>query len=300
MKLRIVASRHTAFYSPLISTMAGGFMEKYGLEYTYGVLAPGETAAGMIREGRTDIMQSAPSTNWAKMEKGETGFPMHFALINRRDGFFLAGRNRNASFTWKDLERRRLIADHGSQPLTMLRYAARHNGVDWSKVEVIDAGAPEEMMAAFREGKGDFVHLQAPGPQLLEEEGKGWIAVSVGDSMPPNAFSSLCASAEFIAGETCRIFDRAFAEAKEWVNATPAEEIAAKQASHFPGVSQAVLASSIGRYKDIGAWEGGPEIPRDLYDQSLNVFETVGNIKMRQPYDAVCVFMAPVREARQA
>lgn len=274
-------------------------MEKYGLEYSYGVLPPGETAAGMIREGRTDIMQSAPSTNWAKMDKGETGFPMHFALINRRDGFFLAGRNQNASFTWKDLEGRTLIADHGSQPLTMLRYAARHNGVDWSKIDVVNAGTPEEMMAAFGGGKGDFVHLQAPGPQLLEEQGKGWIVVSVGASMPPNAFSSLCASAEFIAGETCRLFDKAFAEAKAWVNASPAEEIAEKQASHFPGVSLEVLASSIARYKHIGAWEGGPEIPRDLYEQSLNVFETVGSIKTRQPYDAVCVFMSPVLDARQ-
>ena len=98
MKIRIVASRHTAFYSPLISTMAAGFLEENGLEYTYGVLGPGETAAGMIREGKAEIMQSAPSTNWAKMDKGETGFPLHFALINRRDGFFLSAQGKANSF----------------------------------------------------------------------------------------------------------------------------------------------------------------------------------------------------------
>ncbi len=42
--VRITASRHTAFYSPLICTMAAGFLERHGLQYTYGVLAPGETA----------------------------------------------------------------------------------------------------------------------------------------------------------------------------------------------------------------------------------------------------------------
>lgn len=299
MTIRIVASRHTAFYSPLISAMAAGFLEKHGLEYTYGVLAPGETAAGMIREGRTDIMQSAPSTNWAKMEKGETGFPMHFALINRRDGFFLTGRDRNAAFAWKDLEGRTLIADHGSQPLAMLKYAVRYNGAEWSKISVVNEGTPERMIAAFREGKGDVIHLQAPAPQLLEEAGVGAIAVSVGASMPPNAFSSLCAAKEFIAGEACRVFINAFAEAKAWVNATPAEEIAAKEAPHFPGVSQAVLTSAIARYQSIGAWEGGPEIPRDLYEQSLNVFETVGAIRQRQPYDAVCVFKTPSLSAHQ-
>jgi len=281
MTIRITASRHTAFYSPLICTMAAGFLEKHGLEFTYGVLAPGETAAGMIRDGKTDVMQSAPSTNWAKMDKGETGFPLHFALINQRDGFFLFGRER--SFNWKDLEGKTLLADHGSQPLAMLRYAIRYNGVDWTRIDVVNAGSPADMSAAFRAGKGDFVHLQAPVPELQDQT-----AVSVGAAMPPNAFSSLCASREFIAGETCRSFAKAFSEAKEWVRQTAAEEIAAREASYFPGVGESALASAIARYQSIGVWDGGIEIHRALYEQSLNVFESTGGIKQRHPYDAVC------------
>ncbi len=288
MTIRIVASRHTAFYSPLISAMAGGFLEKQGLTYTYATLAPGETAAGMIKSGRADVMQSAPSTNWAKMDQGETGFPLHFALINRRDGFFLTGQGSAAAFSWKDLEGRRLLADHGSQPLAMLKYAAHYNSVDWTKIDVINAGTPEQMAAAFRTGAADFIHMQAPAPQLLEQDGAGWIAVSVGESMPPNAFSSLCASRDFIGSAEYRAFVAAFAEAKAWVSVSPAEEIAATQSSFFPGIDEQVLASSIARYQRMGNWDGGPEIPRDLYEQSLNVFEYSGAIKQRQPYDAVC------------
>jgi NitT/TauT family transport system substrate-binding protein len=288
MTIRIVASRHTAFYSPLISTMAGGFLEKHGLTYTYATLAPGETAAGMIQGGRADVMQSAPSTNWAKMDQGETGFPLHFALINRRDGFFLTGQGKAGPFTWKNLEGRRLIADHGSQPLAMLKYAAHYSGVDWEKIDVINAGTPEQMIAAFRTGAGDFIHLQAPAPQLLEQDGAGWIAVSVGESMPPNAFSSLCASREFIGSAEYRAFIAAFAEAKAWVCASIADEIAARQSSFFPGIDERVLASAIARYQRMGNWDGGPEIPRDLYEQSLNVFEYSGAIKKRQPYELVC------------
>src|ERR1700744_5764925 len=103
--IRITASRHTAFYTPLLATMAAGFLDKHGIEYTYDTLKPGATAASMIQSGKTDIMQSAPSTNWAKMDKGETGFPMHFALINQRDGFFLVGRTLPVdTFNWKNLE----------------------------------------------------------------------------------------------------------------------------------------------------------------------------------------------------
>jgi NitT/TauT family transport system substrate-binding protein len=296
MPIRITASRHSAFYTPLISTMAAGFLEKHGLEYSYGVLAPGETAAGMVRDGKVDVMQSAPSTNWAKMDKGETGFPLHFALINQRDGFFLVGRKRKASsigsFNWRELEGKTLLADHGSQPLAMLRYAIHYNGVDWQEIEVANAGSPGEMTAAFRAGKGDFVHLQAPAPQLLEQAGAGWTVASVGASMPPNAFSTLCASREFIGGEEFRTFAKAFSEAKEWVRQTSAEEIAAKEASYFSGISETALTSAIARYQSIGTWNGGTEIPRDLYEQSLNVFEYTGRIKRRQRYDAVCVPVA--------
>jgi NitT/TauT family transport system substrate-binding protein len=253
------------------------------------VLAAGETAAAMSRDGRADVVQSAPSTNWVKMENGETGFPRHFALINQRDGFFLVSRRKHTGFNWRDMEGRTLIADHGSQPLAMLRYAIHYNDVDWDRIEIVDAGSPEQMIMAFREGKGDFIHLQAPGPQLLEEERTAWTAVSVGASMPPNAFSTLCASPEFIGSAEFHSFVKAFADAKAWVRATRAEEIAAREASYFPGISETALASAIGRYKSLGNWDGGVQIPRDLYEQSLNVFEYSGRIKRRQPYDSVCV-----------
>jgi NitT/TauT family transport system substrate-binding protein len=270
--------------------MAAGFLEKHGLEYTYNVLAPGETAAGLIREGRVDVMQTAPSTNWARMERGETGFPLNFALINQRDGFFLVAREPvTKAFDWKELEGKTLLADHGSQPLTMLRYAVQFNGVDWKKINVADAGSAEEMAAAFRAGQGDFLHVQAPAPQVLEEEGAGWTAVSVGASMPPNAFSSLCASREFIGGPVFPLFVAAFAEGKAWVQRTAAEEIGEKLAPHFPDVSLSALVAAIAQYKSIGAWAGGAGIPRELYEQSLNVFESTGRITMRHPYDEVCV-----------
>jgi len=282
MKVRITASRHTAFYTPLLSTMAGGFLDKHGLEFTYDTLKPGETAASMIRGDKTDIMQSAPSTNWAKMDKGETGFPLHFALINRRDGFFLF--RRTPEFNWNDLEGRTLFADHGSQPLAMLKYAAKYNGVDWQKINVVDAGSTTAMVSEFRAGNAHFVHMQAPVPDL-----NNFPRSSVGASMPANAFSSLCASREFIESDACRAFAKAFAEAKTWVQQTAPEEIAAKEASFFPGVDRALLASTIDQYKSIGAWEGSIEIPRDLYEQSLNVFESTGSIQTRHAYETTCV-----------
>src|SRR5215475_55811 len=163
--IMIMASRHSAFYSPLLSTIAGGFLRSEGFESTYEVLPPGIDAQELIRNGKIDIMQSAVSSSWARMEKSEGDLAVHFAQINQRDGFFLTGRNHDQSFNWKKLEGASLIADHGLQPLAMLKYAAHLNGADWNKIRVIDAGGVEEIDAAFRNGLGDYVHQQGPAPQ---------------------------------------------------------------------------------------------------------------------------------------
>ncbi len=288
MNLRIKVSRHAAFYSPLISTIAAGFLERQGLSAEYSVLAVGQRSSELIRQGAVDIMQSAVSSNWKPMEEGESPLPVHFAQINQRDGFFLLARVPEPDFQWKRLEGRSLVADHGAQPLAMLRYAVRVNGADWKRIEAINRGSPEEMQRAFREGTGDFIHLQAPASQLLEWEGAAHIVASVGAAMPPVAFSSLCCSREFLRSGACRAFREAFRSAREWVRSAPAAEVAQKQASFFPAVPPQVLADAITRYQRLGCWEGGIQIPRDLYEQALNVFESAGKLVRRHPYDQVC------------
>jgi NitT/TauT family transport system substrate-binding protein len=288
MQLRIMASRHAAFYSPLIASIAAGFLKEEGLDSTYSVLGPGQRSHTLIRDGAVDVMQSAVSSNWKPMERGESPLAVHFAQINQRDGFFLCARAPDPGFEWSKLEERAIIADHGAQPMAMLQYAARRHGVDWSRLRLMDAGAPEQMAAAIRSGEGDYVHLQGPAPQQLESESAGFVVASVGAAMPPVAFSSLCASREFISSEACRAFTRAFVRAKQWVRKAPPEEVAARLASFFPHVAREALAAAVRAYQEVGCWEGGVEIPRDLYEQALNVFEAAGAIARRHAYDDVC------------
>jgi len=287
MPLRIMVSRHSAFYSPLIATIAGDFLREQGLDATYDVLRPGQRSQVLIRDGVVDIVQSAVSSNWRLIESGETPRPVHFAQINRRDGFFLAGRRADPEFAWKKLEGATLLADHGLQPLVMLKYAVHHNGADWQKLRVVDAGSPEQMDAAFRAGEGDYVHLQAPASHQIAKDGAGAVVASVGRSMPQVAFSSLCASAEFLQTDRARAFVEAFGRARRWVQEAPPAEIAATEAAFFPGVDADVLSAAIEAYQRLGCWEGGLDIPKDLYEQALNVFEQAGEIRARHPYSAI-------------
>src|SRR5262245_23389823 len=192
-QIRIMVYRHSVFYSPLIATIAGGFSREEGLEATYFQKPPQKNLYEMFRQGQIDIMQAAVSTSWDPLSRGIRYIPVHFAQINQRDGFFITGRAGRASFEWKELEGARLLADHAQQPMAMLKYALHLKGVDVNRIEMIDAGGPDAMEQAFRRGQGDFVHLQGPAPQQLEQDGIGTIVAVVGEVNPPVAFSSLMA-----------------------------------------------------------------------------------------------------------
>lgn len=282
-----MVSRHSAFYSPLIATLAAGFLKQEGLEASYRPLAPGERSHHLIKAGQADVIQSAVSTNWLALERGEKDLPVHFAQINRRDGFFLVARSQHAQFHWRELEGRRLLADHASQPLAMLKYAAHCQAVRWEAVQVEDAGSPEQIQAAFLAGRGDYAHLQGPAAQQAARESGGAVVAAVGEAMPPVAFSSLTASRAFLASGAALAFLRAYAKARQWVRCAPPEEVAEREAPFFPSVPLEALREAIARYQALGCWEGGLAIPRDLYEQALDVFLHSGLVRQRWPYDEV-------------
>jgi len=266
MPIRVMASRHSAFYSPLLCAVK--FLRQEGCQVPYSVLGPGQRTHALIRDGAVDVMQSAVSSSWSARERGIEPLPVHFALINRRDGFFLTAREPDAGFEWKKLEGATLFADQGSQPLVMLKYAVRHNGVDWTKIKVV------------RSGPSDYGHFQAPIPE-------GEVLASVGAAMPPVAFSSLCCARHYQQTEDYRAFRETFERAKEWVRAAPPEDVAAAEAEFFPEIPAATLTGAVQRYQALGCWDGGTEIARELYEQALNVFAAFGEITWRHPYEEV-------------
>jgi NitT/TauT family transport system substrate-binding protein len=290
-----LVSRHSAFYSPLIAVISARFLEREGLRASYGMLQPGQRSYTLIRSGEADIIQSAVSSNWRPMESGERDLPLHFAQINCRDGFFLVTRQPSAAFSWRDLEGHQLLADHAFQPLAMLRYAVRRNGADWSRVQALDTGSPDQMQTAFLAGRGDFVHLQGPAAQQLAHDGLGQVVAAVGAAMPAVAFSSLTASRAFLQTDLAAAFLRVYRQARRWVRQTPAAEVATAEAAFFPGVPQAALAAAIAAYQQLGCWEGDLPISRDLYEQTLEVFLDSQAISRRWPYEDV-VFVPPSLE----
>ena len=287
--INIVFSRFSAFYSPLIATFAAGFLAEEGLDARHSVATPEAPAPTRLAAGTAQVAQSAVSNNWGVIEAGGTPAIVHFAHINQRDGFFLCGRTAEPAFDWQSLAGRSVLVDHRPQPLAMFRYAVHRSGLDFAAIATLDEGPPDAMVAAFRAGRGDYVHLQGPAPQQLEAEGADHVVASVGEAIGPVAFSSLAATRAWLETDAAAAFMRAYGKARAYVATAPAGEVADREAAFFPGIDRAALTSCIAAYQRLGNWGGPLAIGRDLYDVALDVFMHAGKITRRHPYDDVVV-----------
>lgn len=286
--IRIQFTLFSAFYSPLIATMAGGFLREEGLEADWSVAPKGVSAIRTVEAGEADLCQSAPSQGFAAAQKGEPNKVLHFAQINEMDGFFITAREPDPAFEWRKLEGAEAVLFGGGQPLAMFKYACHKAGIDFDKITPINPGGAADMDAAFRAGQGAYVQQQGPFPQQLEAHGAGHIVAQVGPQIGPNAFSSLAATPEWLATDEAKAFTRAYRRARIWINEAPAAEIARAEKDFFPKTDEAVLARCIEAYQGLGCWTPHIEITRPAFEVAQDVFQHFGTLNTRVHWEQVC------------
>jgi NitT/TauT family transport system substrate-binding protein len=287
-KIRIQFTLFSAFYSPLISAMSGGFLKAEGLDFEWSVSPPGVSAIAALKDGAAHVVQSAPSYSFGPLAKGEVPPAVHFAQVNEMDGFFLTARSPDAGFSWKKLEGAEVVMLKGGQPEAMFRYACHRAGIDFSKIRPIAPGSAAEVDRAFRDGQGQYVHQQGPFPQQLAADGVGHIVAQVGPQIGPCAFSSLAATREWLRSDAAKAFMRAYAKTRRYLNETPAAEIARAEKPYFPKIGEQVLADCIATYQKLGCWTPHVEITPAAFEKTLDVFAYNGRLARRFRYDEVC------------
>ena len=284
--IHIQFTRFSAFYSPLIATIAGGFLQEEGLEPRHSIAPLGKSAIAGLADGSVQVAQSAPSLGFPPLEKGLQPPAVHFAQVNEKDGFFITARRPDPNFTWDKLKSGKILVDHGVQPLAMFKYACFKKGLDWKSLDIVDAGMGA-MDQAFRNGTGDYIHQQGPAPQQLEHDGVGHVVASLGDAIGPLAFSSLAATRRWLGTDEAKRFTRAYRKARAWLIATPAAKVAEVEASFFPNIDRTVLTQTIATYQKLGNWTPHVEITRPAFEVTLDVFEYSGLITKRHKYEDV-------------
>jgi len=287
-QIHIQFTLFSAFYSPLISTMSGGFLKAEGLEPEWSVAPPGVSAIAALEDGSAHVIQSALSQGFTSLGNGQTPPAVHFAQVNEMDGFFVTGRDADPDFTWDKLEGSEVVMFKGGQPLAMFKYACHKAGIDFDKIIPINPGGAADIDKAFRDGQGQFVQQQGPFPQQLEADGIGHIVAQVGPQIGPCGFSSLAAKRDWLETDMAKAFTRAYRKTRVYMNEAPAAEIAHAEKEYFPNIDEDVLAKCIATYQKLGCWTPHIEITPEAYEVTMDVFEFNGMLKERYAYEQVC------------
>ncbi len=216
--IRVMSSRHSAFYTPLLLAVELGSTDQSFLksvsedfECSYAVAENNENVYEKVLNNEIDIAQSSVSSSWDNKYSKDI---IHFAEINKMDGFHLVERSENDdnqdAFNWELLNEKEVLVDHSKQPFYMFKYACLKKGIDLDNLKIINAGSPEEMIKSFREGNGDLIHLQAPQSidltyDLYDEKGEkivrpkvGKIVEQIGKVIGPLSFSTLICKREYL------------------------------------------------------------------------------------------------------
>jgi NitT/TauT family transport system substrate-binding protein len=287
-KIRIQFTLFSAFYSPLISAMSGGFLKSEGLDPEWSISPPGVSAIQSLADGSAHVVQTALSQAFTPLNEGKTPAAVHFAQVNEMDGFFLTARKPDPAFSWKKLEGAEVVTFKGGQPHAMFKYACHKAGIDYAKLKLITPGGPADIDKAYREGQGQYVHQQGPFPQQLQADGVGHVLAQVGPQIGPCGFSSLAATREWLKTDMAKAFTRAYRKTRRYMLEAPAAEIAKAEKPFFPKIDEPVLADCLATYQKLGCWTPHVEITRAAYERTLDVFEYNGLIKRRYPYEQVC------------
>ena len=293
--IKVMSSRHSAFYTPLLLAIELGstdqsFMKSMSedFECSYTVAENNENVYEKISNGEIDIAQSSVSGSWNNKYSKDI---VHFAEINKMDGFHLVQRSDNEideKFDWEILNQKEILVDHSTQPLYMFKYACSKKNIDFNNLNIIDAGSPENMIKKFREGKGDFIHLQAPQSidltyDQFDEEGKSIIRSKVGNIVEyigkiigPLSFSTLICKREYLDTKEYHKFIEIFHTTKLFAQTQDPSKISDIIFEFFPETDVDALEKTISIYQKLNCWNGEVNISEDHYDTTLEVFRNSG------------------------
>ena len=223
-EISIQFTRFSAFYSPLIATIAGGFLKEEGFAPALHRAGGKSAIEGLWPAGARRPVGALPGLR-APGEGPDRRPPCTSPQINEMDGFFLTGRAPDPGFTWDKL---------------------RASGCSWttaasrspcSSTPATSAGSTSRPSTRWISPAGrwtrPFARARATTSTSRVPLRSSSSTTTPATSWPrsarpsgPCAFSSLAATREWLGTDMARRFMRAYRKARAWILDTPAAEIA--------------------------------------------------------------------------
>jgi|TARA_B100000809_G_scaffold233322_1_gene249958 NitT/TauT family transport system substrate-binding protein len=291
LPLRLLEVIRTLFYTPIYVSVAGGFLEKEGLDVDFKTCPPEfGHPINALNIGEADIVQSGIMRCIIASDWGAETVPKHFAEINSRDGFFVISRSKQDPFQWESLKGAKLIpVDFSPMPWASLQTALRRHNIDPAEINLVTGLNITDAMTAFRAGEAEYIHVPQPWAEQLLEDGSGHVVIAVGPENGHVCFSSFAATNHYLEtqSETVHRFTVGYANALEWLSTHNAAEVGQAVKEFFPGDSLELVVKSVTRLKAQENWPTDPTLTQPAYEGLHDILLGAGMAKLRQPFSKV-------------
>lgn len=288
-KITVAEVAHTIFYAPQYIAISQGFFEEEGLEIEL-LLTPGaDKVTAAVLSGDVQIGFSGSEACIYVYNAGEKDYLKTFAQLTQKDGSFLVSREKYEDFTLDDLRGKSVIGGRkGGMPEMTLEWALRQNGIDPVNDLEIDTSVDfAAMSGAFMGGQGDFVSLFEPNATQIENQGFGYIVVSIGELGGVVPYTSYSARTSYIEEnpEIIEKFTRAIQKGLDYVHSHSDEEVANAIIEFFPDTSMNDLVEVIARYRSIDAWPTTTDFKEDSFYHLQDIMKAAGELDNTVKYE---------------
>ena len=143
------------------------------------------------------------------------------------------------------------------------------------------------MTSAFEAGTADYCTMFDPVAYEYEAAGKGYVVASVGEASGEVPYTCYMAKSSWLKknADTAEGFLRAITKAVKYINETPSATVAPYLTAFFEGVSEASIAASVERYRNIDAWRTELSMTKDSFDRLQDIIENAGELSRRATLD---------------
>ncbi|MBE5745649.1 MAG: ABC transporter substrate-binding protein [Clostridiales bacterium] len=281
-KLQINEVTHSVFYAPLYLADALGYFQEENIEIELTNGGGADNVMSSLLAGEADIGFCGPEAALYVLIGGSSDVPTVFGQLTKRDGSFLVAREKPTKpFQWSDLQGKEVLAGRqGGVPAMTFEYVLKERGVSAN----LNYGVAFNMMtSAFEAGTGDYCTMFDPVAYEYEAAGKGYVVASVGEASGEVPYTCFMAKNSWLNKnkDTAEGFLRAVTKAVKYVNENTPETVAPYLTPYFDGTSEASLAASVKRYRDIDAWRTNLTMTEESFNRLQDIIESAGELEQR-------------------
>lgn len=280
---------HSIFYAPQYVAIEEGYFEEEGIDLQLVNGFGADKVMTAVLSGEADIGFMGSEASIYVYSQSPDDYIVNFAQLTQRAGNFLVSREPVEDFKWEDLRGSSVLGGRkGGMPQMVFEYILKKNNLDpETDLDInqsIDFGSTA---AAFSGGLGDFTVEFEPSATLLEKEGAGYVAASLGVDSGYVPYTAYSARQSFIEEnpELIQGFTNALQRGMEYVQNHTPEEIAQVIAPQFEETELEDITAIVKRYYEQDTWKENLIFEEDSFTLLQDILDEAGELEERVPYD---------------